>query len=570
MKRSFIYLTSLLLLAGVSSCQKKLDVDYDNRLDQQPAVSSATRIMSLTGATELEINGQRLTSFMMPDKEGGYGSDQTRPTLYFPESGRLTTSFTVPLQFADAEGVIKNIRFSSLSAKSIVAPTRNFNAKNDYNNPRDYYHVFFSPNTGGLVDSLFSIPRSISPSANPQHFKIRLLNLGSNTDRFHTGALSVVLSNGQKITGLENIAAGSYSDYVELPFGTYQFRVLDAAGKQLPGKGSTAGDIYVLNPETGTLMRSNNGVEGISGFRDTWLTYAPLKSYQPGGVYTIAVASAASYSLPTGSPGETISTNTNLFQVFSDISEPVNQTYARMQAVNLVPGQEVNWQVNGQELGGSLLFTAATSYGRYTTGVQHVKVRNVQGAVLAEADLLLSPGDNITAWAYKNKEGQTAISFSANNLSSRYFGGTTGNDGSNSVLQDPFPHWVRFMNFCADIDEVSFTANNGQAFPGQNNAAALHLLLGKAVIDDPYVRMTVNNSSSLLAYASKPNVLPGDWMSDIVALPGMAFITNPALYPVTAMPNSEPGVYTVVLAGTTKAGAPAGEKARMIIIKHNQ
>lgn len=569
MKHStYLYPLLLAALAGAVSCKKKVDTLYDNRLEQEPVTSSSTRLINLAGANELQIAGQKLTSFIPADKEGGYGADQTRPTVYFPETGRLGASFTVPLSLVDAHGMIRDIIFSSTSVKVASPAPRPFTAKDDYNHPTDYYFAWFTPNKNGLLDSLFAIPREVSPAGNPKYCKVRLLNLSTMADQFHTGSMSLAWADGSAVAGLGNVAPGSYSDYIEIPFGSYQFKVLDANGREVPAKGSTDMINNILNPQTGTMMSltAANGTPGTSGFADTWLSYAPLKTYQPGGIYTIVVGSMPGYNLPTGSPGETVPAITNAFQIIADGKEPVNMTYSRMQAVNVLAGKEVSWQVDGKALGQSLAYTGQTAYSRFITGTHHVKVLDKQGATLVEADWQLMPGDNITAWVYAARDGKPAISFSANNLSGKYYSGVSGNDGSYASLQDKNPWWVRFMNFCADEDEVSFMAANGQNFTTTGNKAYTHIQLGQAVTDDEYLRLAVNAPISILAYASRPGVLPGDWISAIAPLQNSRFIANPALYQTAGKPNSEPGIYTVALVGNTAAG----EKPAMIIIKHNQ
>lgn len=570
MKHSkYIYPFLLAVLTGTVSCKKKLDGMYDNRLQQQPLTGSSTRLVNLAGANELQIAGQKLTSFMTPDKEGGYGADQTRSTVYFPETGRMGTMFTVPLQLVDAQGMIRDIVFSSSSPKVMAPQPRPFTAIDNYNSPMDYYFAWFTPNQGGYQDSLFAIPREVSPSSNPEHFKIRLLNLGTTPDRFHTGNMSLTWANGAAIDGLGNVAPGSYSGYVEMPFGSYQFKVLDADGKEVPAKGSMEMVNNVLNPETGTMMTATNtdGDAGTGGFADTWLTYAPLKTYQPGGIYTIVVGAIPGYGIPTGGPGETVPTLTNGFQVIADNKEAVNITYSRMQAVNVLAGKEINWQVDGRPLGTTLVFAAQTEYSRYITGTHHVKALDKQGATLAEADWQLMPGDNITAWLYATRDGKPAISFSANNLSGKFYTGVSGNDGSYAVMQDLNPWWIRFMNFCADEEEVTFTRANGQHFTTATTSQAYaHIQLGKAVEMNEYVRLRVNEPVSILAYASQPGVFPGNWMTAVTPVAANRFIANPALYKTTQKPNAEPGIYTVALVGNTAAG----EKPSMIIIKHNK
>lgn len=568
MKTTHILMAAALLASG---CTKKLDYSYDNRVNQQPVTGSAMRLVNLAGATELSINGQQLTSYLAPDFEGGYGPDQTRGTRWFPENGRLGTTYTIPAELLKS-GRADSIMFSSLSQKAGAPPPRPFSAVEDVNKPTDYYFVRYRPNPAGFTDSLFRIPRDISPAVDAAGCKIRLLNLSATPNGnsmpglFRYGPMSVTLADGTAIPGLSNVAPGTYSGYVELPYGTYQFKVLNSEGKEVPASGS----YNTTNPVTGTLM-DLQGTPGIGGQKDTWLTFAPIRTYQPGGVYTIVVSCAYETKVPTGNPnGETTNTENNIFRIIADVSEPVNLSYARVQGVNAAAGRKVSWQIDGQPLGAELQYTKQTTYNRYITGTHIVKALGEGGQVLAEANLPLQPGDNLTLWCYNRKDGTPAISISANNLSGKYFGGTAIEDGSYGTFKDAWPFWIRFMNFCPDLDEVTFTADNGYPFPNLTtvpNMAAQHIALGTPVTDNPYVMMWVNFPNRVFAYASRPGTLPGDWLRNITPLVSRNFIARPELYKTPELPQSEPGVYTVALVGSTAANAT--EKARMIIVKHN-
>jgi hypothetical protein len=565
MKTTYILLAAA---AMMSACSKKLDYSYDNRIIQQPMTASSIRLVNLCGATELSVNGKQLTSYMLPDPEGYYGPNQTRGTFWFPESGRLGTTYTIPRELVKNGGV-DSILFSSLSARNAVPAPRPFRAKDDDAHPNDYYFVRFRPHPDGFQDSLFVIPRGVSPAADPAGFKVRLLNLSSASNGnapagiFRTGPMSVTLADGTTVPGLSNIAPGKYSDYVELPYGTYQFKVLNTEGKEVPGSNS---QYNVLNPATGTLM-DLQGTPGIGGNKDTWLTYAPVKTYQPGGIYTIVVSNTYEANIPTGNPnGETSKSENNNFKIIADIAEPVNITYARLQGVNAAAGKKISWQVDGQPLGNTLAFAKQTSYNRYITGTHIVKALGEDGKVIAESNLDLQPADNCTAWLYTRRDGATAIAFVANNLSGKFYGGTATDNGSNGMYTDIYPFWIRFMNFCPDLEEVTFTQDNGQPIRGIG-LASQHLYLGMPATNEPYERMLVNFPYMILAYTSSPGITPGDWLRSIAPVKSRDFIARPERYKTPELPQSEPGIYTVALVGSTAANAT--EKARMIIVKHN-
>lgn len=554
MIRCIQYLLLCLLGAGMVSCTKKVDFSYDNRVNTGADAASGIRIVNLRGATELMVNGQQLTSFLAPDKEDGYNESNTIGTVYFPGTGRMGLTYYIPQRFVNADGIATDIRFANLTLKRGINLTRGVSAKDDFNHPTDYYFTSFAG-----ADSLMAIPRSISSPANPEDFKIRLLNLGVN-DYAVKGPVTMTWADGTPIAGLENVAPGAYSDYIEIPYGTYQFKVFATAGGQVPGVGGSTLDLDVIDPLTGRIMMDGRKIyPNQVGLTDSKLTFSPFKTFQPGGVYTIVVADCPNFRFPTGNPnGETVTAKYNAFRIINDI-EPQNITYARLQAINVLPGKKISVTVDGKAVGDALDFAGASEYARYIRGEHTVKVMDDGGAVLIEKSLSLSPADNESIWVYEGKDGKTAISFVANNLSAVYYNGAT-EDGTYSNLQTEYPSWVRFMNFCPDLPEVTFTQENGQLFsdpfPGQ------HLLTGVPVIQSPYVKFNTGFYNSILAYVSQPAVLPGDWLRNVAVLKGQQFIANPALYKA-GLPGSEPGFYTVALVGYM-------EQARMIIIKHNK
>lgn len=559
----------LMTIVLLNACQKKQDFRYDNRINTVPMASSSVRLVNLAGAMQLKVNGVKLTSFMQPDPDGYVGADQTRGTIYFPETGRLGLTYSIPQQFVNASGWIDSIMFSSLGNKYGLSDSRNFRAKDDFNNPHDYYYVRLRPNRATFQDSLIAVPKSVSPSSNPTSFKIRLLNLSSVPDQYSTpgvfrkGPMTLAWADGTPIAEAKDIAPGKYSDYIEIPYGTYQFKVLDQDSREVQGNSS-----FTLNTSTGTLM-DYYGDRGVGGKYDTWLTYAPIKTFQPGGVYTIAVSMNYDCEIPTGNPnGETVKTEGNTFRIISDISEPVNNIYAKVQGVNAIDGQDVQWLVNDQPLGDFVAFTKPTIYKSYVTGNYTLRAVDKKNVLVAQKEISLQPGDNLTAWLYKEASGTTAITVSANNLSSKFYTGKAEEEGSYSTFKDGTPNWIRFMNLCSEVKEATFTTNNGQPFlPIAGSVAtnaSQHIQLGKSVTQDPYVQLALNMPGQIVAYASSPGVTPGDWLQQITPLNSRDFIANTSLYKTPSLPNREPGYYTVALVGNTIS------TARMIIIKHNK
>jgi hypothetical protein len=566
-----LYLFCVVLLLSAASCKKKIDFSYDNRPNQNAGITLNTRLVNLIGYREMQIGDKRLSSFLPPDREGYYGAPGTmRTTPYFPETGQLGTTFAFPGEFLSSDGYIRNIWLTSLSQRDVIAGADSFDIKDHGRAAMDYYMVRYA---GNYDDSLFSIPRDITSPSDPTKFKIRILNLGINPDLYQRqGAMTLSFADGSAVNATtSNVARGAYSDYIELPYGSYQFKVLTADEREVPAKAPSAIDagspsINILNPNTATLM-GVGGDPGVAGFDDSWLSYAPIKTYQPGGVYTIVVANTTGWSqAQAGTNGETIGIITNTFQIINDISEPQNISYARVQGVNTIAGNNsISWKIAGKQIGNSA-YTFATGYQSVTVGKHAITATDAQGTVLAEYQIDLRAGDNITAWAYQ-KDGKTAISVSANNLSGSYNLSSNGNDGTYQMRKDVYPFWIRFMNFCGNLDDVTFTSNNGQGLSGQNGAAT-NVIYATQKVEQPYVMMNKNFKGHLLVYQSKPGVTPGNWESGIAAFDSRNFIQNIGLYKTAGKPYSEPGIYTVALMGGVGQAAPAN--AKIVLIKHNQ
>ncbi|NSL90861.1 DUF4397 domain-containing protein [Chitinophaga sp. Mgbs1] len=566
MNRLRYYVLCLMGAAGLVSCTKKMDFTYDNRINPGADAASSVRIVNLRGATELQIGEQQLTTFLRPNREGNYDETTTRGNRYFPENGRLGTTYTIPQSFVGADGIVRDIRMAGMGKSWSLALTRPFQMKDDFNNPTDYYYTFYG-NPNAYKDSVFAVPRSVSSPANPERFKIRLLNLSSPGYR-QEGPMTVTLADGTPVKGLENIAPDTYSDYVELPYGTYQFRVLDAKGNQLPGVGGSIQGLDIIDKDKSTIMMSAYELGAdYSGYLNSGLTFANIKTYQPGGVYTIAVADLPNFkNLTNPGTGETSIAKTNGFRVINDF-EPVNNTYARMQSINVMPGRKVKVQADNRPVGPLLAFGKTEDYSIYITGMHTLKLMDEAGNVLAEKTVQLMAADNISVWAYEDKDGKPAMSVVANNLSGVINNGGNGEDGTYTPQRIEYSSWLRFMNFAPDLPEVTFTANDGQPF--YNATPSQHLKIGIPDIKAAYIRMNASFITNIMAYASSPDVLPGNWIRSIPVLKSRQFIANPALYK-DEQPYSEPGVYTVALAGLIKSDKPEREKATMIIIKHNK
>lgn len=567
MKRSLHYIIGVLVSTGVlCSCTKKTDFSYDNRVNPAADANSTIRIVNLRAANELSVNGEKLTAFLPPNIEGTYDGHNTIPKPYFPETGRMGLTFTVPQRLVSADGKAHNVQFASFTRNMGLPLTRGFEMKDDYNQPKDYYFTYFSPNQGAIQDSVFEIPRPATTPAKPDHFKVRLVNLTADTDPLH-GPLKLTFADGTPVPGVGEVEIGKYSEYVELPYGTYQFRVFTADGRPLPGYGGSSRELNTVDPLHGTILLAGHRVTPfVNGYVDSYLSYAAIRSFQPGGVYTIAAATLPNFRTPVSEgSSETLPFKLNGFRIITD-AEPLNNTYARIQAINVMYGQEVTVTVNNKQLSSPLSYTASSPYSIMIAGNYQVQVKDKTGKLLAEKSLLLTPLDNITAWVYAKEDGTAGLSLVANNLSGRYYNGNgSGEDGTYSIYKDDFPTWMRFMHFCEGLQELTLAQENNRLY----DPAARHLLPGQAVLSSPYVMFDAGFYASLQAFASQPNVLPGDRLRNVASLPSTAFISNPAVYK-RGMPKSEAGIFTVALVGSLKPDAPPAAKAKLMIFKHNQ
>jgi hypothetical protein len=309
---------------------------------------------------------------------------------------------------------------------------------------------------------------------------------------------------------------------------------------------------------------------------DTRLTFSAFKSFAPGGVYTIVIA-PYNFKVPymIGNPGEAVSGYQNAITIMNDISEPLNVTYARVQAVNALPGiNGVKISMNGNALGSALDYTGHTDYQNYITGNYRIEAKDANGTLLASNQLKLDANTNFTLWLHPDASGKVSISAVANDLS-RVIPGTDATDDATYVRNKlDYPFSIRFLNLCPDMPYVTFTKDNGQSFLfsfNRNPAAVNNLRPGVFPTEAPYVQIDPDNLPyKIMAFRSAPGIVPGSWASDVPVLTGRNLIARPDLYVRGGLPNHEPGIYTIALVGSTNALVPAAQKAKMIILKHTK
>ncbi|RQO71694.1 DUF4397 domain-containing protein [Pedobacter sp. KBW06] len=553
------YMLFVLLLAIVACKKDKTDFQSDNRKVTDARKNSTVRLINLGGYNQLQLNGDSLTNYVVRapnDPNGGLYPG----TLYFPDNGRLGTTWYIP------QSLLNNGTAKVLVETKIYNPLKNpleFEVREELQQGTDYYLLPTETFRVTGQPPFVKIPRSVASPANPSNFKVRILNLAAKVlpDQGMEdllGPMSLTWADGTAVSSkTSNILPGQYSEYIELPYGTAQLKVLTQNGIQISGGGPD-----VLDATSSTIF-------------GTTLTYSPVKTYAPGGVYTIVVA-AKEFEIPyrSGNPGETVKGYQNSFRIINDISEPLNLTYGRVQAVNAVPGTKgMKVLVNGKVLDAPMDYTAHTAYQSLIVGAYNVEAVDASGTVLATKAFQLDANTNFSFWVHPDANGKTTISAVANDLSG-VFVGEAGDDASSSRFALEYPFGIRFLNLCPDVPYLTMTTNNAQAFSslyGFNTVAVNNLRPGIPATVAPYIRPFFDAKPyQMMAFRSSPSVVPGTWASDIPVLTGRSLIARPELYVRGELPNHEPGFYTIALVGSTKASATDAGKAKMIIVKHNK
>ncbi|TBO40595.1 DUF4397 domain-containing protein [Pedobacter kyonggii] len=568
---SLLFFSVMLLF---QCCKKdKVDFESDNRTLTQNRVNSTARIINVAGFNQVIVNGDSLTNFVVrePNKPN---SQQYPGTSYFPSNGQLGKTWFIPQDLFDAQETAK-LDFMARSYAPVVAGNVKLDVKNDYNNPTDYFLLPTFAMDG--QPEVVPVKRGVTAPSKPDHFKIRIVNLSgaiknpavnsSGRQEELSGDVSLAYADGTLVDARTNniSSASRTSDYIEIPYGTYQFKILMADGRQMPALGSGLDAITLIDPPTSTipmdLMNATNQ------------TYAPIQTYQPGGIYTILIA-PQKFDYLINELDETSSTYQNSFQVINDNSPSANNTYFRVQGVNGLAAQNVSFKVDGKTIASNLAFGTVGAYTNFIQGSHIVEAIDASGKTIACASQVLRSAQNYTAWLYQDQSGTPKVLIVANDLSGTTYLGTE-DDATYSRNQYHYFFFKRFLNLSVGNPYITFTQSNGQSSAGGNDNAnaGVNLQPGQPLFERPYISNVFNQKAfEIMAYRSKPNVVPGIWANDIEVLKSEAFIADKTLYQKLGrgLPVQEPGIYTVALIGQSGTGSTPANKARMIIIKHNK
>jgi len=565
----FLGITVLCSFSFVACKKDKLDVIIDNRPVTENRPNSNSRIVNLFDYNQLIANGDSLTNFvvlhpLLP------GNHKYPGTSYFPTDGRLGKIWPIPQDLFNQ----KEEAELNFSARYYTGFGLNHDLKvhvnNSYEIPKDYF-LLPTMFMNGQPD-VVTLERTATSPSKPDHFKIRIVNLAgaiknppsglTGPKENLVGAISLAYADGALVSPKTNTisVAQKASEYIELPYGTYQFKVLLQDGRPLPALGKERHEYGLIDLPTSTIPENHA--------KSTNLVYAPIQNFQPGGVYTIVVA-PQQFNYISNELDETVNVYQNSFQIITDIAAPVNQSYLRIQGVNAYKDQSIGFRIDGKTLASGLDFGKVSTYGVFTQKQYTIEAIDNSGNVLASLNQELRSNQNYTVWLHPDQNGKAQLLLIANDLS-----GTlplpAEDDGTYSRLAFKFFFFNRFLNLSIGNPYITFTLPNGQPI---GNSSNVNLQPGIPSLNMPYTNMnTMMKAYEIMAYRSKPDVVPGVWAEDIDVLKSTDFIADKSLYTKIkrALPAHEPGIYTIALIGKSGAGASAKEKAKMIIIKHNK
>ena len=574
------------VLVMFTACEKdKWDVGHDNRYVTEAITRSQVRLVNLSARNMLIVNGDTITGFEIKrDPDGtGEAEEYSHPgTKYFPHSGELAwgESWGVPQDLFTEDDTLNLLNIKDdlgYVGATVDAQTKIDNSSS----PVDYYLLPGSLEAIGQ-DSIVAVPRGISAPGDPRNIKIRLLNFSGEIinaadylnslgqEDLHK-SMTLTWADGTSISDkLTNIAPGEYSAYVEIPYGTYQLRVLTDDGREVPGwfdKGM--GSEPILDPSTSTY-RINS--DNTNPDRTAFLTYNEIHSFKPGGVYSIVVsAQRFKYYQDGGSNVDATSFSQNGVVIVPDIEEPVNLNYGRVQLINAYPHDaKIQLEYNGAKLlNDAVPYAAASEYHILYAGTYSFQIIDPAGTTIATKELKVSPNENYSLWLYSDGQ-HAAVALEVNSLSGSDYNGTDDTqDGTYSRT-----HWRvftkrRFLNLNASFDYATFTEENGQLM----SDAAINVPLGIVPYESPYVSTSVNalKVPDVLVYRSGPAEVPGSWADEVPILTGSYLVARPALYHLTPgeMPTYEPGIYSIALIGFDGA-TEEQYKSKMMIVKHTK
>ena len=556
------------LLFSTQSCTKDIqEIDLDKRPVQRNLSSSLIRIVNLGEYNQIKANEEKLTNFIYRDPEGP-DAQKFPGTLYFPSNGHLGKIWNVPKNlFSKAEKINVEASFIGRSGSNYSFTPIKFLMEQKGNNPVDYYLL-----PGRIEGPEFAeIPRSITQPSKPDHFKIRIINLmakfsGTSTEAEDlTGPITLTYADGTPVSPLTSKISFTdrVSEYVEVPYGTYQFKVLNANdNRQIPGANAKNPDDRLIDFKTSSIS--------LAFERPSHLHYAPIKTYQPGGVYTIVVFPSR-YSYHNTAVEQLTIGRQHGFEVIEDITPALNSSYANLQVVNTIADLGTyKFQLDNEVLFENIGFTKSSPYKSISTGNKVFNLIDNNNKVLAKIESQILAGQNYSFWIHKDEKGENRMKLVQNDLSNVLFNDhNIKEDGKNGYVEHDFLIRYRFFNFSEGNPDVSFTSNNGQFFRGER-AAFSNIQFAEIPNGYPYVQGNFNNPFHVLTFRSQKLVVPGKWAEDIPALLGTDLLANPELYKKAKrpLPYTEAGVFSIALVGKNSSDKSKDSNNKLMVVKH--
>ena len=622
MIRQFITLSLWASIVLICSCKKDKVNAYLQTSGTETNTNSSIRLFNFYNFNlDMTINNIPLTTYSAPLTQGtaiglslfpkGYWATSTNGNPFFVPSSLVTKNRQVHVQISAVPGQL------TLGVRGASTSSIDTTLTDDPLNPSDYYVLA----TGHLL----VIPRNTEAPILPDHFKIRVINLGAAMDPNNlTGPARLTYADGSSIDpALDNVPAGSISVYVDLPYGPYMFKLF------------SNGDFSRQFTELPTLPNMD-----ICDYPGNFPVpqqgiFPQLRTFKPGATYSVVVTQNMQIFPACNPYTAPQSIFYNGYRIITEQSPGANVTYARMDAVNALPVETVSISVDGQQLGNPLPFTAHTDYSTYVVGGHQVQVKDGNGNVLVTKSITLAAYDDFTAWVYENPSGSPDICFANTDATSSLYqtdengnvfteysqpGNTVtappvddGTNGSIRVLSIPYAWQTRFLNLTPDLPYATFT-NNASLFTGTSfnegsvtntvgngdslsfASASENLAPGLTPLYDPFVITSFLPTFSTYGGASygyaasgagttmppgiirvfqsspgPPAVAPGAVLPGIAPLKGSSYIANPAIYSNSLyMPVTEDGVYTTALVGRVFTASSQSDAAQLIILKHNK
>lgn len=552
---------ALIILILFSGCAK----DKFKDLLPQPATAvnagSSIRLFNFVNTdADVSVNNIPLTN---------YGSSQaTQIGLSLFPAGKWPNSdggspFTIPSSLIDKQGrahvIIAPQVFGPGFGNSINFPKIDTVLQDDPLHPKDYYALFDG--------TLKIVSRNTAAPAQPDHFKIRILNLIKDTDQVgFYGAVTLTYADGTVVgpatSGIktsrdDSIHAGA-SSYIELPLGAYQFKVFMSR----PGPLGLP-DYTKQLAELPAKPNFNGFDQTVAGQPPQEAIFPKIRTFKAGATYSIVITKTVVDQVYTdGGNNYHWLESVNAYRIVTEQSAGANTTYACMDAVNALRLPGVGIRVDGYSLASNLAFGLYAAHKVYIWGTHHVQAIDQQGQVLAEKDIYLYPNDYLTVWTYLNPAGKPDLVFSSTDMTStlyqtNQFGNVTGyvgggyntipddgTNGSTRVTTSDYTWQSRFLNLTEDIpwvtfgndniqnagsgyagNDLLFTQTKGDASDSSNFASAtINLSRGMTNAGEPFVIFSIPSNAFWDGHGN--SMAPSD-LPLVLGLNILSFQSNP-------------------------------------------